>query len=109
LEFLQDTEMDAFQSNCVKTMDSCAHTLLDTVAMVLDYNKVSTIQRKTSSISLASQDSNEQAVNLLSHGKAGNEPLFAASQECDVAQITEEVMYIAVHHLHVDKHGLTTM
>lgn len=30
LEFLQDTECDAFQKSCLTTMDACAHTLLDT-------------------------------------------------------------------------------
>lgn len=92
LEFLQDTDMDAFQSTCVNTMDACAHTLLDTVAMVLDYNKVNTVKRKTSATSQFSHDSSEQPDKMPTQAGIKNEPLFATDQDCDVALITEEVI-----------------
>ncbi|KXL42328.1 MAG: hypothetical protein FE78DRAFT_497147 [Acidomyces sp. 'richmondensis'] len=40
LELLQDTECTSFQESCLETAEACAHTLMDTIAMVLDYSKV---------------------------------------------------------------------
>lgn len=91
IEFLQDTECDAFQKSCVDTMDACAHTLLDTVAMVLDYSKVNTMKRKKSDDSL-SQDSDRQEPKMPTTTSLKSEPLFATDQECDIALITEEVI-----------------
>lgn len=99
LEFLQDTDMDAFQNTCVNTLDACAHTLLDTVAMVLDYNKVNTIKRKTSASSV-SHNSNERPDVMPTQSGIKNEPLFATDQDCDVAQVAEEVIDgLAIGHL----------
>ncbi|KXT15869.1 hypothetical protein AC579_5526 [Pseudocercospora musae] len=102
LEFLQDTECDAFQKSCLDTMDACAHTLLDTVAMVLDYSKVNTLKHKSSAQSAgSSQDSAERdepkapaATSLRA------DPIFAVEQECNVALVTEEVIDgLAIGHL----------
>ncbi|EME47584.1 hypothetical protein DOTSEDRAFT_50958 [Dothistroma septosporum NZE10] len=91
IEFLQDTECDAFQKSCIDTMDACAHTLLDTVAMVLDYNKVKTRKRNTSD-DRSSQDSDRHEPKMPTTTSLKSEPLFATEQECDIALITEEVI-----------------
>ncbi|KAM3422888.1 Hybrid signal transduction histidine kinase B [Cercospora zeina] len=101
VEFLQDTELDQFQTSCINTMDACAHTLLDTVAMVLDYSKVNTLKRKESMESNASsQACLDRSESMPVSGTIRNEPLFATDQYCDVARITEEVVDgLAVGHL----------
>jgi signal transduction histidine kinase len=40
VEFLADTELDAFQRNLVDTVDICGRTLLDTIEHVLDFSKI---------------------------------------------------------------------
>ncbi|KAI5368014.1 putative signal transduction response regulator, receiver domain, histidine kinase/HSP90-like ATPase [Septoria linicola] len=93
LEFLQETELDAFQITCTNTMDACAHTLLDTVAMVLDYSKVNTAKAEPSTQSQpSSPGSNDQLEKIPTASKIRKEPLFATDQDCDVALLTEEVV-----------------
>ncbi|CAK1361858.1 unnamed protein product [Cercospora beticola] len=101
VEFLQDTELDQFQTSCINTMDACAHTLLDTVAMVLDYSKVNTLKRKDSIESdCSSQACLDRSESMPTSSNIRNEPLFATDQYCDVARITEEVVDgLAVGHL----------
>ncbi|PPJ57233.1 hypothetical protein CBER1_02846 [Cercospora berteroae] len=101
VEFLQDTELDQFQTSCINTMDACAHTLLDTVAMVLDYSKVNTLKRKGSIESdCSSQACLDRSESMPTSSNIRNEPLFATDQYCDVARITEEVVDgLAVGHL----------
>ncbi|GIZ46402.1 hypothetical protein CKM354_000952800 [Cercospora kikuchii] len=101
VEFLQDTELDQFQTSCINTMDACAHTLLDTVTMVLDYSKVSTLRHKDSIESnCSSQACLERSESMPTSSNIRNEPLFATDQYCDVARITEEVVDgLAVGHL----------
>ncbi|KAF2216376.1 hypothetical protein CERZMDRAFT_81499 [Cercospora zeae-maydis SCOH1-5] len=101
VEFLQDTELDQFQTSCIDTMDACAHTLLDTVAMVLDYSKVNTLKRKESIKSnCSSQACLDRSESMPVSSTIRNEPLFATDQYCDVARITEEVVDgLAVGHL----------
>ncbi|KXT07107.1 hypothetical protein AC578_2442 [Pseudocercospora eumusae] len=94
LEFLQDTDCDPFQKSCLDTLDACAHTLLDTVAMVLDYSKVNTLKHKASNRSTkSSRDSSEMNEQKTPAGASfRNEPLFAVEQECNVALVAEEVV-----------------
>jgi signal transduction histidine kinase len=40
VEFLADTDLDAFQRNLVDTVDICGRTLLDTIEHVLDFSKI---------------------------------------------------------------------
>ena len=45
VEFLADTELSGFQQSLVDTVNSCGHTLLDTINHVLDYSKINTFQK----------------------------------------------------------------
>lgn len=95
IEFLQDTECDTFQRSCIDTMDACAHTLLDTISMVLDYNRVNTMTNRNDS-----QDSNRHGPNMPTTTGLRQEPLFATDTSCDVALIAEEVIDgLAMGHL----------
>lgn len=88
IEFLQDTECDTFQKSCIDTMDACAQTLLDTIAMVLDYNKVNTHQDSRS----VSREPDRQQANMPTTTNIRSEPIFVTDQDCDVALIAEEVI-----------------
>ncbi|KAF2165157.1 hypothetical protein M409DRAFT_67433 [Zasmidium cellare ATCC 36951] len=80
IEFLQDTECDAFQRSCVDTMDACAQTLLDT--------------------SNESRERDSKQTNLPATTNIRSEPIFATDQDCDVALITEEVIDgLAIAHM----------
>jgi len=39
LEFIKDTELDAFQVSMINSLHSCGQTLLDTINQVMDYAK----------------------------------------------------------------------
>ncbi|SMY21138.1 unnamed protein product [Zymoseptoria tritici ST99CH_1A5] len=97
IELLQSTDCDGFQRSCVDTMDACAHTLLDTISMVLDYNKVSNIRRACAS---SSNDSAHRDSKMPTTTNLRQEPLFVTDQSVDVALLTEEVVdELAMAHL----------
>ncbi|SMR45988.1 unnamed protein product [Zymoseptoria tritici ST99CH_1E4] len=97
IELLQSTDCDGFQRSCVDTMDACAHTLLDTISMVLDYNKVSNIRRASAS---SSNDSAHRDSKMPTTTNLRQEPLFVTDQSVDVALLTEEVVdELAMAHL----------
>lgn len=56
------------------------------MAMVLDHNIVKTSQQ--------SQDSNEKSPSMPGRASVRDGPLFAIDQDCDIALITEEVMWV---------------
>ncbi|KJX98925.1 hypothetical protein TI39_contig382g00015 [Zymoseptoria brevis] len=97
IEFLQGSDCDAFQRSCVDTMDACAHTLLDTISMVLDYNKVSNMRRASTS---SSNDPANRDSKMPTTTNLRQEPLFVTDQSVDVALLTEEVVEgLAMTHL----------
>ncbi|KAJ4983994.1 hsp90-like protein [Stagonosporopsis vannaccii] len=86
-EFLQDTTCTSFQQSLVKTAESCARTLLDTVNMVLDYSKINAFEKNKSGG--ASSDRTDSAQS--SHRKAFQTDLNA-QRNVDLATLTEEVV-----------------
>ncbi|KAI5204445.1 hypothetical protein E4T39_03638 [Aureobasidium subglaciale] len=82
-ELIQETEMSSFQASLIDTTESCAHTLLDTIQMVLDFSKVNAF----------TQDQPGEKLNLRPHVvKGGVEPLLSIFSHVNLAAVTEEVV-----------------
>lgn len=86
-EFLQDTTCTSFQQSLVKTAESCAKTLLDTVNMVLDYSKINAFEKHTSGGTLPALTNGEPSI----HRKAFQSDLNT-HRKVDIAILTEEVV-----------------
>ncbi|KAF1960780.1 hypothetical protein CC80DRAFT_590121 [Byssothecium circinans] len=54
LEFLKDTALDTFQVSMINSLGACGQTLLDTVNHVLDYARITEIQKQKSTKRLTS-------------------------------------------------------
>ncbi|KAI4721449.1 hypothetical protein E4T48_02283 [Aureobasidium sp. EXF-10727] len=82
-ELIQETEMTPFQTSLVDTTESCAHTLLDTIQMVLDFSKVNAF----------TNDQPGEKLNTRPHVvKGGVEPLLSIYSQVNLAAIAEEVI-----------------
>ncbi|KAG9513880.1 hypothetical protein KCV07_g8465, partial [Aureobasidium melanogenum] len=82
-ELIQETEMSPFQASLVDTTESCAHTLLDTIQMVLDFSKVNAF----------TNDQPGEKLNVRPHVvKGGVEPLLSTYSHVNLAAIAEEVI-----------------
>ncbi|THX52868.1 hypothetical protein D6D06_06443 [Aureobasidium pullulans] len=82
-ELIQETEMTPFQKSLIDTTESCAHTLLDTIQMVLDYSKVNAFTK----------DQPGEKLNIRPHiVKGGVEPLLSTYSHVNLASIAEEVI-----------------
>jgi signal transduction histidine kinase len=82
-ELIQETDMSPFQTSLIDTTESCAHTLLDTIQMVLDYSKVNAFTKNQPGAQL----------NVRPHVvKGGVEPLLSVYSHVNVAAIAEEVI-----------------
>lgn len=82
-ELIQETEMSPFQTSLVDTTESCAHTLLDTIQMVLDFSKVNAFTK----------DQPGGKLNVRPHVvKGGVEPLLSTYSHVNIAAIAEEVI-----------------
>ncbi|KAK6003269.1 hypothetical protein QM012_001114 [Aureobasidium pullulans] len=82
-ELIQETEMSPFQASLVDTTKSCAHTLLDTIQMVLDFSKVNAFTK----------DQPGEKLNVRPHVvKGGVEPLLSTYSHVNIAAIVEEVI-----------------
>lgn len=82
-ELIQETEMSPFQTSLVDTTESCAHTLLDTIQMVLDFSKVNAFTK----------DQPGEKLNVRPHVvKGGVEPLLSTYSHVNIAAIAEEVI-----------------
>ncbi|KAH0267953.1 hypothetical protein KCU91_g9730, partial [Aureobasidium melanogenum] len=82
-ELIQETEMSPFQASLVDTTESCAHTLLDTIQMVLDFSKVNAFTK----------DQPGEKLNVRPHVvKGGVEPLLSTYSHVNIAAIAEEVI-----------------
>ncbi|KAI4761742.1 hypothetical protein E4T52_06042 [Aureobasidium sp. EXF-3400] len=82
-ELIQETEMSSFQASLVDTTESCAHTLLDTIQMVLDFSKVNAFTK----------DQPGEKLNVRPHVvKGGVEPLLSTYSHVNLAAIAEEVI-----------------
>ncbi|KAK3082254.1 hypothetical protein LTS18_010671 [Coniosporium uncinatum] len=86
-EFMQDTDVDAFQRSLIDTADSCARTLLDTINMVLDYSKINTFER-----SIRKAQKKRQDLSEINEPAPGMQPLLNLYGDVDLAAITEEVV-----------------
>lgn len=83
-ELIQETEMSSFQTSLIDTTESCAHTLLDTIQMVLDFGKVN---------AFAKNQPAESNLNVRPHVvKGGVEPILSVYSHVNVAAIAEEVI-----------------
>ncbi|KAI5235800.1 hypothetical protein E4T43_09030 [Aureobasidium subglaciale] len=82
-ELIQETEMSSFQASLIDTTESCAHTLLDTIQMVLDFSKVNAFTK----------DPPGENLNIRPHVvKGGVEPLLSTFSHVNLAAIAEEVI-----------------
>ncbi|KAG9643048.1 hypothetical protein KCU64_g11915, partial [Aureobasidium melanogenum] len=82
-ELIQETEMSPFQTSLVDTTESCAHTLLDTIQMVLDFSKVNAFTKGQPG----------EKLNVRPHVvKGGVEPLLSTYSHVNLAAIAEEVI-----------------
>ncbi|KAH0022563.1 hypothetical protein KCU78_g5729, partial [Aureobasidium melanogenum] len=82
-ELIQETEMTPFQASLVDTTESCAHTLLDTIQMVLEISKVNAFTK----------DQPGEKLNVRPHVvKGGVEPLLSTYSHVNLAAIAEEVI-----------------
>ncbi|KAI4852013.1 hypothetical protein E4T44_01770 [Aureobasidium sp. EXF-8845] len=82
-ELIQETEMSRFQASLIDTTESCAHTLLDTIQMVLDYSKVNAFTKNPPG----------ERLNVRPHVvKGGVEPLLSTYTHVNLAAIAEEVI-----------------
>lgn len=82
-ELIQETEMSPFQTSLIDTTESCAHTLLDTIQMVLDFSKVNA----------STKDQPGEKLNVSPHVvKGGVEPLLSTYSHVNIAAIAEEVI-----------------
>ncbi|THW76237.1 hypothetical protein D6D19_03321 [Aureobasidium pullulans] len=82
-ELIQETELTPFQKSLIDTTESCAHTLLDTIQMVLDYSKVNAFTK----------DQPGEKLNIRPHiVKGGVEPLLSTYSHVNLASIAEEVI-----------------
>jgi len=93
IEFLQETEIDAFQSSMITAMKSCGKTLLDTMEHVLDYAKINHLS-KTKKVSRRKIRKDGSA--RLEKIDAGLYNTSALEDDVDIAAIVEEVVE-AVH------------
>ncbi|KAK5128181.1 hypothetical protein LTR08_004085 [Meristemomyces frigidus] len=107
IEFLQETECSFFQKSCLDTADACAHTLLDTITMVLDYSRLNendfdpSYSGSTSALAELAADGRKKPP-LDKHST--HDPLSATEVVCDLALITEEVVEgVAMGHLMRDR------
>ncbi|KAK5128756.1 hypothetical protein LTR85_000089 [Meristemomyces frigidus] len=118
LEFLQDSECTAFQKSCLETADACAHTLLDTITMVLDYSKVNSLKKPAYSRALgtASAEEHHRDAKRRDIPRLSTASLIDTNSNCDLALITEEVVdglatgHLSRHHSNVgfDEAGFGT-
>ena len=77
--------MTPFQKSLIDTTESCAHTLLDTIQMVLDYSKVNAFTK----------DQTGEKLNIRPHiVKGGVEPLLSTYSHVNLASIAEEVIEV---------------
>lgn len=75
--------MSRFQTSLIDTTQSCAHTLLDTIQMVLDYSKVNAFTKHPPG----------EKLNVRPHVvKGGIEPLLSTYSHVNLAAIAEEVI-----------------
>jgi len=75
--------MSRFQASLIDTTESCAHTLLDTIQMVLDYSKVNAFTKHPPG----------EKLNVRPHVvKGGVEPLLSTYSHVNLAAIAEEVI-----------------
>lgn len=97
-EFLSDTPCSPFQRSLVDTAESCAHTLLDTIDMVLDYSKINTFSRDPQGVEKSSENKPSVVVS------SGSEPYLNIWKNVNLVAITEEVIEgIATGHLSKSK------
>lgn len=79
-ECLQGTDMDAFQSGLLSTIETCGKTLLDTFDNLLSFAKINNLMTSSSTQSVSSAPSIE---------KSG---IGMAFEEVDISLLTEEVV-----------------
>lgn len=92
-EILSETECSPFQKSLVEIAQSCAHTLLDTIDMVLDYSKINSFARN-------SQGAEQIVGTKPSVVQGGMEPFLNIYKSVNIVAITEEVVEgIATGHL----------
>ncbi|KAF2763780.1 hypothetical protein EJ03DRAFT_54061 [Teratosphaeria nubilosa] len=98
IEFLQETECSTFQKSCIDTADACAHTLLDTISMVLDYSKVKSYEapdQDPGSPDTTTEVETQRRRHKLPDNvlpRTATDAQLNTSSECDIAKITEEVV-----------------
>ncbi|KAK4542686.1 hypothetical protein LTR36_006258 [Oleoguttula mirabilis] len=94
IEFMQESECTPFQKSCLDTADACAHTLLDTITMVLDYSKVNSFKPQPTSHASTATSTTDQGrdVKLPNIPGSRTESLLDTNTACDLALITEEVI-----------------
>jgi hypothetical protein len=75
--------MSSFQASLIDTTESCAHTLLDTIQMVLDCSEVNAFTKHPPG----------ERLNVRPHAvKGGVEPLLSTYTHVSLAAIAEEVI-----------------
>ena len=77
-------------------MNSCGHTLLDTINHILDFSKINSFERKWRSLNAYPKSSRGVSKHGDEHADAplppGAPPLLSIYAECDVAAIAEEII-----------------
>ncbi|CAG8930196.1 unnamed protein product [Penicillium salamii] len=100
-EFLENTDLDPFQSTVVETINACGRTLLDTMNQVLDYSKIMSLERSKRRFKKGKDPwkpkSNDDAPGL--------DTLIST----DVAILTEDVVdSVALGHFHMKRASAPT-
>lgn len=87
IECLQDTSVDAFQENLVRTIETCGKTLLDTINHLLDFAKINHFGKNSKATS-AQRSSSRPG----SDKRAPSSQLLALESDVDLAAITEQAV-----------------
>ncbi|RAL58874.1 hypothetical protein DID88_009294 [Monilinia fructigena] len=91
IELLQDTQIDKYQMDVVKTIGHCSTTLLDTLNNVLDYAKINnfTTAQKTEQRAIRNSSRARKAVPAEKFRIYGT---ISLTSDLDIASITEDVI-----------------
>lgn len=91
IELLQDTQIDKYQMDVVKTIGHCSTTLLDTLNNVLDYAKINnfTTAQKTEQKAIRNSSRARKAVPAEKFRIYGT---ISLTSDLDIASITEDVI-----------------
>jgi signal transduction histidine kinase/ActR/RegA family two-component response regulator len=100
-EFLADTHLDDFQSSVIETINACGRTLLDTMNQVLDFSKITSLERSKRRFKRGKDPWKAKSTD--------DAPLLDTFVSTDVAILAEDVVdSVALGHFHMQRSAAST-